>query len=327
MLLLAGDIGGTKALLGLVETHIECGRPEFLIKKKYACAEYGTFSELLFHFLAESVVKISDISGACMAVAGPVSDDGRNAKFTNLPWTIDAERLGRESGIPRLALVNDFYAAAAGIAVVDADDLVVLQAGQPDPKGVRLVIGAGTGLGMATLVAQVDSWRILPGEAGHTGFAPANAQQAALWAHLLEQHGRVTNERVISGSGLASIYRFLAGDNAYSALPGGADPAAAIAMLAADNSDGAAHRAMEMFFSAYGAFAGDMALALMATGGVFLSGGIAVKNLPLLQSSPFIREFNAKAEHAALARRMPVMVANDLELGLRGAAHLAFMKS
>lgn len=326
-MLLAGDIGGTKALFGLAEMQTGTGRLEFVVKKRFVCADYGTFHELLFHFLAEAGVKSSDISSACMAVAGPVSDDGRHAKFTNLPWTIDAERLCRESAIPSLALVNDFYAAAAGIAIVDADDLVVLQAGQPDPKGVRVVIGAGTGLGMATLVPQANSWRILPGEAGHTGFAPANSQQAALWAHLLEKYGRVSNERVISGSGLTLIYRFLAGNNADPEVLGAADPASAIAMLAVGNADGDAQRAMELFFSAYGAFAGDMALALMATGGVFLTGGIAVKNLPLLKSSPFVREFNAKAEHMSLAQRMPVKVVNDLELGLKGAAYHALMIS
>ena len=324
-LLLAGDLGGTKALLGLVEAQAVAGQPRFVSRKKYACAEYASVSDLLAEFLAATGAKDGDISGGCLAIAGPVSGDGRTARLTNLPWTLDTELLCRESGISHLALVNDFYAAAAGIVAVAADDLVVLQAGQPEPRGVRLVIGAGTGLGMAVLVPQENSWRILPGEAGHTGFAPANAQQAALWEHLLKSGGRVSNERVISGNGLASIYGFLAGNDADPAVLGAADPAAAIAALATGKPDGAAGRAMELFFSAYGAFAGDMALALMATGGVFLSGGIAVKNLPQLQPSPFIREFNAKAEHAALARRMPVMVVNDLELGLKGAAHHALM--
>ncbi|MFY9327350.1 MAG: glucokinase [Georgfuchsia sp.] len=322
-LLLAGDIGGTKALLGLVEAQAVAGPPRFIVKKKYACAEYATFSDLLVEYLAATGAKSGDIMGGCLAIAGPVSSDGRTAKFTNLPWMIDTEQICRASGIQRLTLANDFYAAAAGIDSVVEDDLVILQAGQPEPRGVRLVIGAGTGLGMATLVPQVDSWRILPGEAGHTGFAPGNAQQAALWSHLLEMKGRVSNEQVISGHGIASIYRFIAGNNADPVLLDGTDPAAAIATVAADDPDGDACRAMELFFSAYGAFAGDMALALMATGGVFLSGGIAVKNLPLLQSSTFVREFNAKAEHAALARRMPVKVVNDLELGLKGAAYLA----
>lgn len=325
-LLLAGDIGGTKALLGLVEAQTRESQPRFVIKEKYACAGYTTFSDLLAEFLAATGAKRGDISGGCLAIAGPVSGDGRTARLTNLPWTIDTELLCRESGISRLTLVNDFYAAAAGIGAVVDDNLVVLQAGQPDPKGVRLVIGAGTGLGMAVLVPQENSWRILAGEAGHTGFAPANAQQAALWTHLLELGGRVSNERVISGHGLVSIYRFLAGNGADSAVLGAADPAAEIAALAAVHPHGDTRRAMELFFSAYGAFAGDMALALMATGGVFLGGGIAVKNLPLLQSSPFIQEFNAKAEHMSLARRMPVKVVTDLELGLKGAAYLALMK-
>lgn len=325
-MLLAGDIGGSKALLGLIETQAVAGRPRFVIRKKYVCAGYTTFSELLSEFLATAGEMHVGISGGCLAVAGPISDDGGNTRLTNLPWNIDTDLLCSEFDIPWLALVNDFHAAAAGIDAVVADDLVVLQAGQSDPEGVRLVIGAGTGLGMAVLIPQANSWRILSGEAGHTGFAPANAQQAELWAYLLKNGGRVSNERVISGPGLASIYRFLTGNDADPTVLGAADPAAVIAAQATDNTEGDARKAMELFFSAYGAFAGDMALALMATGGVFLTGGIAVKNLPLLKSSPFIREFNAKAGHASLARRMPVKVVNDLELGLKGAAHHALMK-
>ena len=131
---------------------------------------------------------------------------------------------------------------------------------------------------------------------------------------------------MISGPGLASIYRFLAGNDADLALLEAADPAAAISAQAANNPESNALRAMELFFSAYGAFAGDMALALMATGGVFLAGGIAAKNLSLLKSSPFLHEFNAKAGHAPLARRMPIKVVTDLELGLKGAAQQALMK-
>ena len=325
-MLLAGDIGGTKALLGLIEAQAIEGRPRFVIRKKIACAGYATFSDLLSEFLATVGAKPEDISGGCLAVAGPISDDGCNARLTNLPWSIDTELLCREFDIPPLALINDFHAAAAGVDAVAADDLVVLQAGHPDPEGVRLVIGAGTGLGMATLIPQADSWRILPGEAGHTGFAPANAQQAELWTYLLKNGGRVSNERVISGPGLASIYRFLAGNDADLALLEAADPAAAISAQAANNPESNALRAMELFFSAYGAFAGDMALALMATGGVFLAGGIAAKNLSLLKSSPFLHEFNAKAGHAPLARRMPIKVVTDLELGLKGAAQQALMK-
>jgi len=175
---------------------------------------------------------------------------------------------------------------------------------------VKLVIGAGTGLGMALLVPAGHGWRVLPGEGGHVGFAPQDDTQARVWKALLEEYGRVTAERVISGPGLAAIHRILTGKNA--------DPSE-ISERALSGND-AARQTVEVFLAAFGAFAGDMALAVMARGGVTLAGGIAAKILPLMQTGTFIAAFNAKAEHADLVRRMPVQVATDPEVGLHGAA-------
>lgn len=315
---LAGDIGGTKALLGLVDE--TSGIPRFVARKRLACAEYADFAQLLAEFLSAAKLSASDISGGCLAVAGPIADDGRSAKLTNLPWTIDADSLSRKFGIGRLTLVNDFAAAARGVTETAATDRVVLQDGEPMDDGVHLVIGAGTGLGMAVLVKEAAAWRVLPGEGGHAGFAPADETQAALWAYLKRIHGRVEYEHLVSGPGLIDIYRFFARDNADPALLAAPEPAAAIAALAMQQSDSIAHRALELFLAAYGAFAGDMALAVMARGGVFLAGGIAAKILPLMQSRTFVDAFTAKGAHSALAARMPVYVVTDPELGLKGAA-------
>jgi glucokinase len=167
---------------------------------------------------------------------------------------------------------------------------------------------------MAILVWQGDRWRVLPGEGGHVGFAPLDDAQETVWRALRAMYGRVTAERVVSGPGLAAIHRILAGEDV--------DPAA-VAEKALTDNDPSARRSLDVFLAAYGAFAGDMAMAAMARGGVFLAGGIAGKLLSILPESPFLPTFNAKAEHAEIVRRMPVTVAIDPALGLRGAARLA----
>ena len=302
---LAGDIGGTKVLLALVDDagHLshEC---------RLASVDFSDFESLLAGYLA-GVPALPE--GGCLAVAGPVADDGRSAKITNLPWTIDATSIETRLGLGRLKLINDFAGAALGVMVTGRDQLISLQAGEPRADGVKLVIGAGTGLGMALLVHECGGWRVLPGEGGHSAFAPADAVQLRVWQTLHAAHGRVTCERVISGPGLASIHLALHGE----ALDAGTVSARAMA------DDAAARASAAVFLSAYGAFAGDMALAVMARGGVYLAGGIAAKILPLLQAGEFMTAFNAKAEHATLAQRMPVIVVTDERLGLRGAATAA----
>jgi len=304
---LAGDIGGTKVLLALVD---ETGRIH--AERRLASADFSTFDALLGEFLRGNA---ATLDGGCLAVAGPVADDGRSATITNLPWIIDAAALEREFAIApgSLRLVNDFAGAAMGVTVTAPDQLVTLQAGEPDPAGVKLVVGAGTGLGMAVLLPEGSGWRVLPSEGGHVGFAPADATQARIWSALMEQHGRVTCERVISGPGLAAIHGVLNGEQLEPALI--SERALA--------GDAAARQSVDVFIAAYGAFAGDMAMAVMARGGVYLAGGIAAKILPLLHSGIFLNAFNAKAEHAALVARMAVHVAIDPQLGLRGAAQLA----
>jgi glucokinase len=198
--------------------------------------------------------------------------------------------------------------------VTPAETLIPVQDGEPLAHAPKLVVGAGTGLGMAILVFHEGRWLVLPGEGGHIGFAPQDEAQARLWQVLKNEYGRVTAERVVSGPGLTEIHRILSGKTL---------TPAAIAGAAIEGSDPAARRSVDMFLSAYGGFAGDMALAAMARGGVFLAGGIAGKLLPILPESPFLTAFNAKAEHAALAALMPVAVATDPALGLRGAAVLA----
>lgn len=315
-MIVCGDVGGTKALLAVADP--VDGRPRFVFRQRYECADFGGFAELFARFRADAAAHVPSLGGGCLAVAGPIADDGLTAKITNLPWRIDAAACGAAFGLPPMLLANDFAAAAAGIAALDAGDLVTLRRGAPLADGVRLVIGAGTGLGMAVLVKDGAGFRVLPGEGGHAGFSPQDETQLRIHAALLAEHGRVTWERVVSGPGLADIHRILAGETR---------PAATVAETALSDPASPARRSLDAFLAAYGAFAGDMAMAVMARGGVFLAGGIAAKVLPALEAGPFLATFDAKAEHAALAARMPVHAVIDGELGLKGAALLALGKT
>jgi glucokinase len=322
MKVLAGDLGGTKALLGIAE--FDGMQPRFLLTRRYASADFSDCESLLAQFRQDAAAEFANIQAACLAVAGPIDDDGRQARFTNLPWHADAAVLANLWGTP-VYLANDFAAVAAGVAVLADDQRLCLQAGSVQDHGVRLVIGAGTGLGMAVIVPHDSDFDILPSEGGHIGYAPADERQASFAAWLRQTHGRATAERAISGMGLVDLYRHLAEQGPADtpnplATP---EPGAAIGSLALATPTSLAHEAVRIFLSSYGAFAGDMALALLARGGVYLAGGVTQKLLPLVQSGDFLAAFNAKAEHAALAQRMPVHVVTDPDIGLRGAAVLA----
>lgn len=309
-MILGADIGGTKSLLGLERDG------KLASKRRYANADFEDFAALLAAFFADTQTDPSLISGGCLAVAGPIADEGRQAVLTNLPWSIDVDALSQRFGLPALRLANDFAAAALGAVAASAAQRLTLQEGQPLAAAPRLVVGAGTGLGMAIVLPQGEQWRVIAGEGGHAAFAPADEQQLALWTFLHARHGRVTWERVVSGPGLVAIHEFVAG---VTLRP---DEIASRALAGPNSTE---HRSLDLFLAAYGAFAGDMALACLARGGVFLAGGIAARLLPMLRQGGFLAAFNAKAEHAAIAARVPIHVATDATLGLHGALRLARM--
>jgi glucokinase len=307
-MILGGDIGGTKVLLGVAENGA------LIAERRYASADFLNFTDLLAAFFSDTQLKPSQVHAGCLALAGPIADDGGSARLTNLPWLIDREELARRFGLPPLQLVNDFAAAALGAVTANPDQRVTLQAGLPLPAAPRLVVGAGTGLGMAIVLPQAQSWRIVPGEGGHVAFAPTDDDQLRLWQFLHARHGRVIWEHVVSGPGITAIHECLTGEIL---------PPEEITSRALATGDPAAHRSLALFLAAYGAFAGDMALACLARGGVFLAGGIAAKLLPLLPKSRFLPAFNAKTEHASIAENMPIHVAIDPMLGLNGALRMA----
>jgi glucokinase len=329
---LAGDIGGTKALLALFEGTGAGSAAAARFERRYACRDFDSFGALLERFLADAHAALGErprVDRGCLGVAGPVVE-GR-AALTNLPWRIDAAALA----LPGLRLRNDFEAAAYALDGLGADDLHTLQPGAPREGAPRLLIGAGTGLGVAFLVGRGEGLRVLPGEGGHAAFAPADDLQDALHRHLRALLGRVEIEHVVSGPGLVRVYAFLRDAGKGTESPavraaiaaseaGEADEApAAIVQAALTQGDALAGAAVDLFIACYGAAAGDYALAVLPRGGVFVAGGIAPRILPRLRKGGFAAAFNAKGAFSAALTGCPLHVVTNARLGLLGAAAAA----
>ncbi len=322
-MILAGDIGGTKTRLAVFGD--ADAPPRF--EQRYASADTPALEPLIERFLTDARAALGahpTFETACFAVAGPI--EGRRVQVTNLPWSIDADTLSRAFAIPRVRLLNDFAAAAYGLDALQPDALATLQAGEPRADAPRVILGAGTGLGIAYVLREAAIDHPLAGEGGHGGFAPRSAEGIALWQYLHARVGRVTLEHVLSGAGLLRIYDFLLQRGGHAESPAlraelaEGDAPAAITRYALERGDPLALAALDLFIGCYGAAAGDHALNVMARGGVFVAGGIAPKILPRLAAGGFIAAFNDKARFAEVMRRVPVHVVLDERLPLCGAA-------
>ena len=314
--ILAADIGGTNARFMLA-------RPagmklDVIVQGKLRVAAHATFEDACAAFLSGQPAMA--IEGACVAVAGPI--DGRTAQLTNSPWRIDADVIGARFAIDRVRLINDFAAAAAGIDDLSPSALKVLQHAPGDVAGARLVIGAGTGLGVAYVLADQGAPRVVAGEGGHVGFAPADDEQIELLRWLLPSLRRVSAEQVVSGMGLARLYAFASRGVAEVPDDVAKEGAVAVSRRFAQG-DPVAQHALRLFASILGSVAGDHALSILATGGVYVAGGIAPRFAGHLAQSGFIAAFRAKGRHAALMERMPIALVSEDGLGLLGAARCA----
>ncbi|HMM71777.1 MAG TPA: glucokinase [Rhodocyclaceae bacterium] len=326
-MVLAGDIGGTKALLALAEPGADA--PRIVFQRRYACAEDASADALLGSFIADVEAAGQPLpTVGCLGVAGPVRD--QRVRLTNLPWELDGELLARRLRLFSLILINDFVAAAHGLGFVQAANRAPVWPAEPDPHAPAVILGPGTGLGVAVILRdERGTPRVLPGEGGHMGFAPRDARQAGLLQWLARQHPRVTVERVLSGPGLVAIYRFLAEQTHTADLPDplkAADAAAAIGTLAQSRPGSLAAQAVALFADALGAFAGDLGLLLDARAGVFICGGVAARLAPLL-SEPLKNAFLEKSEHDELIRAMPLYLVREERLGLFGAASIGITRA
>jgi len=323
-LFLVGDVGATNARLAI--TTRSANGIEWVDEARHADADFSSLDAAIDALFAQSSVKRDALTAACFGIAGPIQ--GRRARFTNRDWVIDADVLAAKLGVP-VTLVNDLEAAARGIDGLPRSDFAVLQRGSTTPDGVRLIIGAGTGLGVAYAIPCGDGHRIVASEGGHVGFAPQSARQRQLFAALLDSGRRIDAEYVVSGAGLERIYATLVAERPDRETPAlhaeleHGPRAAAIGRFAVDGADPLASEALDLFIDCYGSVAGDQALTVLPYGGVYIVGGIAPKILPRLEAGGFVRAFADKDEFSVLAKAFPIAVVTNERLGLIGATLVA----
>ncbi|MCU0570896.1 MAG: glucokinase [Oculatellaceae cyanobacterium Prado106] len=340
--ILAGDIGGTKTILRWVEAQPQANGTDLTTRyeEQFVSREFADLVPMIRQFYAAAHQKTGETPAperACFAIAGPVSRN--TSSLTNLSWYLEADRLEQDLAIAQVNLINDFAAIGYGIAGLKPEDLHTLQEIEPQSDAPIAVLGAGTGLGECFLIRHQGKAQVFPTEGGHSDFAPRSELEFQLLKYLREKHGigRISVERVVSGQGIVAIYQFLrdrqsatesaeiqAAIRTWEQEAGrsekSVDPAAVIAIAAAEERDYLSERTMQMFAEAYGAEAGNLALKLLPYGGLYIAGGIAAKNLPLIESGGFLRAMTDKGRMRSLMEQIPVHVILNPQVGLIGAA-------
>jgi glucokinase len=316
-MILAGDIGGTKTLVGLFD-HTPT-RPQPVAVQSFTTLDYPDLPAILRAFSIGDHAKHGAIESACFGVAGPVLNG--SARLTNVPWHVDAQRVAEGFGIGQVALLNDLHATAYAVPVLKESELHVLQEGEALRGGNMALIAAGTGLGEALLHNIEGRFVPSPTEGGHADWAARTTRDITVLQDLVKRYGRAEVESVVSGSGLVNLHR-ITHTGPCPAVGNDGEPAAASAVSAAamDRRCLECVEALSIFVDAYGAEAGNLALRAMATGGVFVGGGIAPKILPALDDGRFMHAFRDKSPFDGLMARMPVKVILNEEAGLLGAA-------
>jgi len=323
-MILAGDIGATNARLAYFQP--QNGHLKLVSERVFPSQEHSELGEIVSQFMDDSGTRPE---AACFGIAGPVRN-GR-VEASNLPWVIEQSRLANQLRLPTL-LINDLEANAWGIGGLAPSDLVPLNRGSQTPVGNQAVIAPGTGLGEAGLFWDGGRHHVFACEGGHADFAPQGDLQIELLRFLEQRFGHVSYERILSGPGLVNVYEFLRqaesgkeSQELASAMKHG-DPAAAISRAALDGTDALAEKTLDLWIKVYGAEASNLALKAMATGGLFLAGGISPKILPKLQGPSFMQSFLDKGRMRSLVEAMPVQVIMNEKAGLLGAARCAAVR-
>jgi glucokinase len=325
-MILAGDIGGTNTRLALFEEESE--RLKIVEEQRFSSRDHASLEEIVTKCLSP---QRPPIKYACFGVAGPIKE-GR-CEATNLPWLVDARVLLKALGLDTVSLINDLEANAYGVAVLEAHDFTILNKGSTKPEGNGAIIAAGTGLGEAGFYWDGQGHHPVGCEGGHTDFAPRNELEIELLRFLLTRYERVSYERILSGPGLHNIHQFLRdtgrGDEPVwlAEAMRQEDASAVISKAALDGRSELCVRALDLFVSLYGAEAGNLALKLMATGGVFVGGGIAPKIMRKLTDGTFMQAFAAKGRMKDLLESIPVRVILNEKTALLGAAHCARLRA
>ena len=320
-MILAGDVGATKILLEVGE--FRSNRWESRLARRYASAGAESFPAILTAFLGEwnrEREKSQRIGAAAFGVAG--TTQGNKVKMTHRPLTVDGDAIASRFLIPGVRVVNDLAAAAHGIDLLGPRDLLTIQSGKAAPEEPRVVMGVGTGLGIAYLVPAAKGMQVVPGEGGHANFAPATLQQSRLWQSIFAAHGRVAAEDVVSGMGLRHVFAFMRDGEAHAkGEPEDTITGEWIAERAAQG-DLVCSGALDLFFECLGNVAGDHALATMARGGVYLCGGVITRLHGRLRESRFSEAFCAKGVYSGTMMKIPVRAVTSERVVLLGAAKL-----
>lgn len=321
-MILAGDIGGTNTRLAFYEVKRNALYP--MVMEIFSSGKYNSLESIIKEFLRAQNLQTKY---ACFGVAGPVK--GGQSKVTNLQWNISEDSLKNEFGFKHVKLINDLEATAHGINELKTEDFFILNKAKADKCGGAALIAAGTGLGEAGLFHDNGRLKPFPSEGGHAGFAPTNEIEIDLLIYLMKEYGHVSYERIVSGPGLYNIYRFLRdtgrGKESVSLkrrLMKG-DRAKIISKAAVDGEDRLSMDALELFMSVYGSEAGNLALKLMATGGLYIGGGIAPKIIDKLKGPGFMKAFVNKGRMSSLLKAIPVSVILNDKTALLGAARVA----
>lgn len=325
-MILAGEIGATRTRLAAFEK--EGSRLQLVVEKTYMSQEQGGLSEMIFAFIKSEGIAVHQ---ACFGVAGPVRR-GRS-KISNLPWVIDSRDLAKQLKLDSVGMINDLEAFAYGIDGLDSKDFVTLNEGSEDAEGNRAVISARTGLGMAGLYW--DGFRHHPFacEGGHSDFAPRNTLEVELLAYLQKKYGRISYERLLSGPGIKNIYDFLRDARKADEpqwlkeqIAAAKDAPALISQLAHEGKAAICDQTLSIFVSIYGAETGNCALNFLSTGGVFIGGSVAAKNVPKMKDPVFMQSFLDKGRMVDLLKEMPVTIVLNDDSGLIGAARYTLIE-
>ncbi len=319
-MILAGDIGGTKTLLALIDPVAGVEKP--LREERFSSQDFPSLEAVLTEFFKNDE---SRPDAACFGLAGRIS--GRRCQTTNLPWMIDADVISRDFGIPQVHLLNDLQAVATCAPHLQGDDLCVLNAGQPEPNGVIGVIAPGTGLGEAFLTWTGNHYQAWPSEGGHVSFAPVTVEQLELLEFLERRFGHVSFERVCSGSGFPNIYDYLVASGRYEepewlreAIQKADDRTPLIMGAGFERKAPICIAALDLFVRILGGVVGNMALKVIATGGLYLGGGLPPRILSRLQQRDFLDAICYKGRFREWIKNIPVSVVLDSKAALHGAA-------
>lgn len=320
-IILAGDVGGTKTNIGWFA--LRAGRLETVREERYSTQEASGLGEIIDDFQQDG----PQPAAACFGVCGPVDGEGV-AHMTNVPWKASQAEVEERTGV-RAELVNDLVAMAYGVLALDEDSFEVLNPGRADVRGNRAVIAAGTGLGEAILFRDSGGWIPIPSEGGHADYSPTSEIEIELLKHLMRIYGRISSERVLSGPGIVNIFNFLRDKKSHvpphwlTAELERRDPAAVVTEAALAGKSQMCELALDLFVRAYGAEAGDLALIALATGGVYLGGGIAPRILKLLKGEAFLGSFFNKGRLSRMMSEIPVKVLMEPRAPVFGAAYHA----